>query len=196
MAVAGILLVATVATQILLAIIAYKTFELAKVIRTKFARQQALVIVLLCIAGIVGTVQDIGIHAIRLDWLPLDTGGRLVSGIQAILVVGTLAFLVPTLVVLKQLTAEFARTEIIADNFVDRLPKGVTTSTAGLTRREIEVVDLIGSGVLSDKELAEELTVSPATAATHIRNIMRKTGIKRRADLALLALQAEAKPDS
>jgi len=184
-----------VVTQILLMIIAYKTLELAKAIRTKFARQQALIVVLLCVAGFVRTIQDLGIHAIRLGWLPLDTGGRLVLVIQAILVFGVLAFLIPTLVALKQLTAEFARTEIIADNFVDRLPKGVTTETAGLTKREVEVVELIGSGLLSDREIADELTISPATSATHVRNIMRKTGIKRRADLALLALQAGAGPE-
>lgn len=194
MVVAGFLLAATLATQALLIMVARRTFTLAGAIRTRFAKQQALVVVLLCIAALVASIQDVGIHAIRLGWLPLDTGGRLVSAIQAVLVIGGLALLIPILLILKQLTAEFARAEVIADSFVERLPPGVTAETAGLTKREVEVVRLVGSGLLSDREIAEELTISPATAATHVRNIMRKTGIRRRAELAVLALRPE--PDS
>lgn len=188
---AEFLLAATVATQILMLMIAGSAYKLAGVIRTRFARQQAKLVVLLCLAGVVASLQDVGINAIRLGWLSLDTGGQLVLAIQSILVVVGLVFIVPVMSVLKQLTKEFARTEGVADNFVDRLPDGVTVETAGLTKREIEVVRLVGSGVLSDREIAEELIISPTTAATHVRNIMRKTGLKRRADLGLLVMQSE-----
>lgn len=187
----GFLLLATVITQVLLVVVAYSAYRLAKIIRTRFARQQALIVVLLCLVGLVASLQDLGIHAIRLGLLPLDTGGRLVLAIQVLLVLARLALVVPILAMLRQLTAEFARTEGVADSFVGRLPQGVTAQTAGLTKREIEVVRLIGSGRLSDREIADELIISSATAATHVRNIMRKTGIKRRADLALLVLQPE-----
>ena len=187
MIVAGLLLAATLVTGGILIFIAVQAYRLVGTINTRFARQQAMIVVLLCATALVRSLQDIGIHAIRLGWLPLSTGGRLVSVLQAIIVVAGLAVLVPALIILKQLTSEFARTEVIADRFAGRLPKGVTSETAGLTRREIQVVEVVGTGLLSDREIADELTISTSTAATHIRNIMRKTGVKRRADLALLA---------
>lgn len=186
---AAFLLAATIITDVVLLLIAVRMLGLAGVIRTRFARLQALIVVFLCLAGIVASIQDIGFHAIRLGWLTVDVGGRLLNVIQGLLVVGGLALLVPTLVALRRLTVEFARSEAITDSFVDRLPDGLSIETAGLTKRETEVVELVGSGQLSDQEIAEALVISPATAATHIRNIMRKTGVKRRADLALLALE-------
>jgi hypothetical protein len=153
------LLLVTMATQVLLVVVAYSAYKLSKAIRTRFARQQALIVVLLCLVGLVASLQDVGIHAIRLGLLPLDTGGRLVLVIQVVLVLGRLALVVPILAVLRRLTAEFARTEGVADSFVRRLPQGVTAQTAGLTKREVEVVRLIGAGVLSDREIADELIV-------------------------------------
>ncbi len=187
MIVAGFLLVATLVTGAILMLIALQAYKLFGAINTRFAKQQAMIVVLICGAGLVRSIQDIGMHAIRLGWLPLSTGGRLVSVLQAIIVLFGLAVLAPALIILRQLTSEFARTEVIADRFAGRLPKGVTTETAGLTKREVEVVEVVGSGLVSDREIADELTISTATAATHIRNIMRKTGVKRRADLTLLA---------
>ncbi len=189
---AAFLLAATIVTNAVLLVIGVRMWRLASGIRTRFARLQALVVVFLCLAGVVASIQDLGIHAIRLGWLTVDVGGPLVNVVQGLLVLGGLGTLVPTLFLLRKLTREFARSEAIADTFVDRLPAGVSIETAGLTRREIEVVELIGTGKLSDQEIATALVISPATAGTHVRNIMGKTGVKRRNDLALLVL---APPD-
>ncbi len=186
---AALLLAATLVTDGILILIVLQTQQLRKSIQTRFARLQATVVALLCLAGLVASVQDVGFHAIRLGWLPSSLGGRFLNAIQAVLVLGGLSLLAPTLIVLRRLTGEFARTEGIADTFVDRLPDGLSLETAGLTKRELEVVVAIGTGKLSDREIAETFTISPATAATHVRNIMRKTGVSRRADLALLAQQ-------
>ncbi len=69
----------------------------------------------------------------------------------------------------------------------DRLPTGVEVEQAGLTAREREVLAVIIAGRLSDQEIADDLYISPATAGTHVKNILRKTGMKSRRDLALLA---------
>ena len=57
---------------------------------------------------------------------------------------------------------------------------------AGLTHREREVLALVGEG-LSNSEIAERLTLSPATARTHVSHIMVKVGARDRAQLVVIA---------
>ncbi|MDH3754707.1 MAG: LuxR C-terminal-related transcriptional regulator [Acidimicrobiia bacterium] len=185
----GFLLAMTLVTDAILVMIAVRSLKLMNRIRTRFARLQATMVALLCAAGVVASVQDIGFQATELGWISESVGRHFVGRVQAALVVGGLAVLAPVMWILRKLTAEFAVHEALADSLVNRLPAGLTAESAGLTPREIEVVSAIGDGSVSDREIAEKLTVSPATAATHVRNIMRKTGIKRRGDLALLALE-------
>ncbi|MGE5292335.1 MAG: response regulator transcription factor, partial [Micromonosporaceae bacterium] len=39
------------------------------------------------------------------------------------------------------------------------------------------ILNLIRRGLISDSEIAEALQISPATAATHVQHIRRKTGL-------------------
>lgn len=55
--------------------------------------------------------------------------------------------------------------------------------TYDLTRREEDVLRLLIEGRTAP-QIAEELVVSPNTVKTHVRNLYRKLGINRRADLA------------
>jgi predicted ATPase/DNA-binding CsgD family transcriptional regulator/Tfp pilus assembly protein PilF len=52
-----------------------------------------------------------------------------------------------------------------------------------LTRREHEIVLLIARG-LSNREIADELVISPATAARHVANILAKLGFTSRTQVA------------
>ena len=58
-----------------------------------------------------------------------------------------------------------------------------------LTKRETEVLELLARGS-SNKEIASTLFVSQATVATHVRNVLGKTGAKNRTEAAALALRA------
>jgi DNA-binding NarL/FixJ family response regulator len=60
---------------------------------------------------------------------------------------------------------------------------------ATLTRREAEVVALIGEG-LSNKEIARRLGIGLGTTKTHVHNVLRKMGIKQRGQLALYSYTA------
>jgi DNA-binding CsgD family transcriptional regulator len=63
--------------------------------------------------------------------------------------------------------------------------------TAGpLTPREQEIVRLIAQG-LSNKEIADELVISPATAARHVANILAKLGYTSRTQVASWASRHE-----
>lgn len=55
-----------------------------------------------------------------------------------------------------------------------------------LTQREVEVLRLVPEG-LADKEIADQLGISPLTVAVFMRNIREKTGAKNKAELVRFA---------
>ncbi|WP_328707938.1 response regulator transcription factor [Streptomyces mesophilus] len=58
-----------------------------------------------------------------------------------------------------------------------------------ITAREREVLTLIGSG-LTNTEIAEELTLSPATAKTYVTRLLSKLDARDRVQLVILAYEA------
>ncbi len=56
----------------------------------------------------------------------------------------------------------------------------------GLTDRELDVLGVVVRGRYRDHEIADALYISKATAATHIRNILKKAELSDRRDLLLL----------
>jgi DNA-binding NarL/FixJ family response regulator len=52
-----------------------------------------------------------------------------------------------------------------------------------LTTREVEVLHLLAEG-LTDREIAESLTVSPRTVETHVSSVLHKLGARNRAEAA------------
>jgi DNA-binding CsgD family transcriptional regulator len=62
---------------------------------------------------------------------------------------------------------------------------------SGLTAREREVVQLLADGK-SNRAIAAELVISPATAARHVANILAKLGFSSRSQVAAWASSADA----
>jgi predicted ATPase/DNA-binding CsgD family transcriptional regulator len=60
-----------------------------------------------------------------------------------------------------------------------------------LTARELEIAKLIARG-LSNRAIAEELVISPATAARHVANILGKLGVNSRAQVAAWTVRQRA----
>jgi two-component system nitrate/nitrite response regulator NarL len=61
-----------------------------------------------------------------------------------------------------------------------------------LTRRELQVVDLIGAG-LSNKEIAHRLGIGLSTVKNHVHNILEKLNVSRRSD-AVARVRARRPP--
>jgi DNA-binding CsgD family transcriptional regulator len=73
--------------------------------------------------------------------------------------------------------------EMIGNNHVE----SAGTNGARLTPREREVVRLVALGA-DTRGIAAELSLSPETVRTHVRNAMSKTGVHTRAHLVALVL--------
>jgi DNA-binding NarL/FixJ family response regulator len=58
-----------------------------------------------------------------------------------------------------------------------------------LTDRELEVLAMVARG-LSNGEIAEELTISPATAKTHVAHLLTKLDARDRIQLVIIAYQS------
>jgi DNA-binding NarL/FixJ family response regulator len=58
---------------------------------------------------------------------------------------------------------------------------------ARLSRRELEIVNLIGQG-MSNQEIAHALVITLATVKNHVHNILDKLDVRTRADAAAIAL--------
>jgi predicted ATPase/DNA-binding CsgD family transcriptional regulator len=69
-------------------------------------------------------------------------------------------------------------------------PARAPLSTSVLTVREREIAVLIARG-LSNRGIAGELVISPATAARHVANIFTKLGVRSRAQVAAWVIEAQ-----
>jgi DNA-binding NarL/FixJ family response regulator len=71
------------------------------------------------------------------------------------------------------------------------LPAGKRTGT--LTHREWEVALLVGRG-LTNRRIAEELSISANTANNHVARILKKLGLGSRAEIAAWVTQQRRSP--
>jgi DNA-binding NarL/FixJ family response regulator len=117
------------------------------------------------------------------DTLPADllTAIRVVAGGDALLA--------PSIT--RRLIGEFARTSPApppSAPAVDDQVEARDRLRRLLTERELEVLTMVARG-LSNAEIAEELTISPATAKTHVAHLLTKLNARDRIQLVIIAYQ-------
>ncbi len=78
-------------------------------------------------------------------------------------------------------------TELLVGNMI-RQQAATKSFLPTLTRREKEVLQLITRG-LSDMEIAQQLTVSPATIESHRKNLRSKLGARNSAEIVRIAME-------
>ncbi len=152
-------------------------------------RIRVLAFGLAAIAGafVLGALTRLVLVADQISWLDVSPSEFLTSSwhlVQSILVT---VFGVGVVVAVRRVGRPLRDADRIAGTLADQLPTEQEFSGYGLTPRELEVLDVLTSGRTSDREIGDELFISPATAGTHVKNMLRKTGVSSRRDLALLA---------
>lgn len=69
-----------------------------------------------------------------------------------------------------------------------REPEGGPLSPEPLTKREVDVIQLVARG-MSNQEIAEELVITEATVRAHVSNILSKLHLANRVQATLYALK-------
>ncbi len=64
---------------------------------------------------------------------------------------------------------------------------GASASAHRFTKREIEIIKLLAQGC-GTKDIADKLCISPATAETHRKNILKKSGCKNSTELVAMSM--------
>ena len=96
----------------------------------------------------------------------------------------------------KGLTLDQVFTYVLGDEEegpanADGAPQRSQVSDAGLTRRELEIAELVAEG-LTNKEIALRLTIARRTAEGHVENILAKLGFTSRAQIAAWVVERRA----
>lgn len=83
---------------------------------------------------------------------------------------------------------DLAMSRVHAAQVLEHLQRGTPvgsadTLTALLSSRETEVLRLLSDG-LTDREIASALAISPRTVESHVSNVLRKLGVRNRAEAA------------
>ena len=126
------------------------------------------------------------LQGVQVGWLPDGLATLLLTVWPFVQILGLLTLGALIFVVALRVRKEVDGAELVVEILTSRIPADVSIDKLKLTSREQEVVDAIATGQLSDREIADTLYISPATAGTHVRNILRKAGLHRRNDLLLL----------
>jgi DNA-binding NarL/FixJ family response regulator len=108
------------------------------------------------------------------------------------------ALLAPS--VTRRLIGEFTRPSAASRPAASAGPAGPAAAPCAptlhlLTDREREVLELVAQG-MSNAEIADHLTISPATAKTHVAHLLTKLDARDRVQLVILAYQSGLVPAS
>lgn len=89
----------------------------------------------------------------------------------------------------EALLAPSVTRRLIADVASRRAPAVPAPAATPLTAREAEITTLVARG-LSNEEIAAQLTISHATAKTHVSRVLIKLGLRDRAQLVVWAYES------
>ncbi len=138
-------------------------------------------------------VSPLGVADIQRAWAELSREGqttgrqkaRLPDGSEIDLVYHALANVLPGEHLVIAMPAAWPDDELGADEVI--APDADADADTTLSPRERQVLALTASGA-GLSQIAEELTISPSTAKTHLRNVHRKLGARNRAQAIAIAI--------
>ena len=158
-------------------------------------RRLWLIVALASAALVVGSVQRLVLQATTLTWISDSTRFSVLEQWQVFQSLAVAVIAIAAFVTLKNLAGSMAVSERIARSILDRVGH-VDPERLDLTRREKEVLATIGQGLVTDAELSNALHISTSTVQTHVKRLLRKTGLNRRQDLLAVAYLVETVDES
>jgi DNA-binding CsgD family transcriptional regulator len=182
-----ILLIWVVVNAVLFVVLLVYALGLQRRWKATSIRFIATALVLAAGTFLVTSIQRLGVQAARAEIVPVSWEDFFLTTYHLVLsFVGTVA----GIYAITRLRIGIRRLEDgerMLSALTDNVPERTDTSKWNLTARESQVLQTIVLGKTSDEQIAESLFISTATAATHVRNILRKTGLSSRMDLMLVA---------
>ena len=131
-------------------------------------------------------IQAFAQQAVLKGWLPQEAMDWMFTWGTSILATISLSVAGLCVWLLSRVLVRVYRHERLVSVLIDSPLVDVKASELKLTAREVEILEAMAQGNLSDDEIASAFVISPATAATHVRNILRKADLHNRRDLVLL----------
>ena len=155
--------------------------------RYAWVRRLWLIIALACGALLMGSFQRLAIQGVSVDLIPEPVGEAFTGDLQLVQSLAVLILLAVAFLTVRRLGDSMDASERLSVSLLDRV-RHIDPDSLDLTKREIEVLTLIGEGVTTDSGLAAELHISTSTVQSHVKSLYRKTGLHSRTDLIALAL--------
>ena len=149
-------------------------------------RMLAGALTVVSVAFVIGAITRLFGVGVQLGWFDGRLGSFLLSEWHLVQSLGATVLALVGIAVIRRYGGSLKSADRVASAVADRLLNGGGLSEFGFTNREIEVLRAIADGHVSDAEIAEILFIAPATAGTHVKNILKKTGVRSRRELALL----------
>lgn len=177
-----------------IAFICIVALSLRAVSRESSTRVRRLWLLVSLVSGalVIGSIQRLVLQATILGWMPGVTTVSVVEDWQLLQSMIVVVLAIAAFLTIKKLASTMAATERIAGSILDGVGH-VDVESLDLTRREREVLSAIGAGLLTDNELADELHISANTVQTHVKHLLRKTGLNRRQDLIAIAYLVDSR---
>lgn len=179
-----------IANTILFAVLFVYSVRLSRKWSTGPLGSIAIALVFVSVVVLLAATQRIGIHAARAGWIGANWEEFFLTRYQiALSIAGSVAGIY-ALTKLRSGIKGIETGERVISALAERTASATSPDEWGLTSRELQVLRTLVSGKTSDREIAEELFISVTTAATHVRNILKKAGLSNRMDLMIVASQS------
>lgn len=158
-------------------------------------RRLWFIVALASAALVLGSLQRLALQATALGWFADPLATEILTSWQLVQSLLVFVLAAGAFIALKRLADSMAASERIAGLILDRVAH-VEIDGLDLTKREREELTAIGEGRLSDAELSAELHISDSTVQTHVKSLLRKSGLNRRQDLMAVAYLVDSRDRS
>jgi DNA-binding CsgD family transcriptional regulator len=155
--------------------------------RYVWVRRLWTIVTLACGALLLGSIQRLATQSVVVGWLPSSAGDSLTGDLQLTQSLIVLVLLLGAFLTLRKLADSMEASERLTSSLLERV-RHVDPESLRLTKRESEVLALIGQGVTTDSDLAAELHVSASTVQSHVKSLLKKAELHSRMDLIALAV--------